>query len=195
MAWEWAPPLATAVVAVIGVAGTWLAGRTQARITLESVRINAIGSQQLAREERNQKRIETVYRDLDRNLSIVESQLRRLTSSVTSGPEQTLDDLPSDYLSPSVLEALNQDRLYRSSRVQLVMSRFEDQVAFLKGNFTTVYMLGPHLRDDSKLVGALESNVMMYAERALEAVNQVRNQMSAELRGDVDSDSASHPVV
>ena len=93
------------------------------------------------------------------------------------------------------LEALNQDRLYRSTQVQQTMSRFENQLALLQGNFTTVYMLGQHLRDDPKLAGALESNVMMYAERASEAIEQVRAQMSAELRGEADSDSAAHPAV
>ena len=193
MAWEWAPPLATVVVAATGVAGTWLAGRTQGRITLESVRINAKAGGQLAREERNQKRIETAYRDLDRNLSVVEGQLRRLTPSATSGPDQALDDLPTDFLVPSTLEALNQDRFYRSIQVQQVISQFEDHLALLKGHFTTVYALGPHLRDNPERAAAQESDIAEYAKRALNSISQVRAQMSAELRGEAGGESTAHP--
>src|SRR3954453_23316149 len=85
MAWEWAPPLATVVVGVAGVAGTWLAGRNQGVVALESARLGTESSRELAREERTQRRIESAYRDLDRNLSAVDSLLDQLVSGPVSG--------------------------------------------------------------------------------------------------------------
>jgi hypothetical protein len=92
-----------------------------------------------------------------------------------------------------MLEALNQDRFYRSIQVQQVISQFEDHLALLKGHFTTVYALGPHLRDDPERAAALGSDIAEYAKRALNSFSQVRAQMSAELRGEAGGESTTHP--
>src|SRR3954468_19803155 len=117
MAWEWAPPLATVVVGVAGVTGTWLAGRNQGQIALESARLGGESSRILAGEERHQRRIETSYQNLDRNLSVVHKLIGRLVSTKTSGPEVTIKEMPPDFLAPSVFDPLDLDRLYRSPLV------------------------------------------------------------------------------
>jgi hypothetical protein len=55
MAWEWVAPVATGLVGVAGIAGTYLNGRLQ---TNTSVR--------LAREERTQNRLERAYLEVQR---------------------------------------------------------------------------------------------------------------------------------
>ena len=184
MAWEWAPPLATVVVGVAGVTGTWLAGRNQGKIAIESAKIGTNSTQQLAREERNQRRIESAYRSLDENLSVVEALLGRLVPSATRGPTLAIDEIPRNFLKSSILAPLSADKLYHSPRVREIMEEFDSEFALLQGFLTTINLLGSHLRDDVERMQALESDIISRSEGALRAIAQVRFQMSAELRGE-----------
>jgi hypothetical protein len=108
---DWPSALVTVIVGVAGVTGTWLAGRSQGKAALDSARIAADSAQALAQDDRTQKRIETTYRDLDRNLSIIEALLRRLTPDASVGEWQDLETLSPDHLPPSTLEVLDQGSL------------------------------------------------------------------------------------
>jgi|tagenome__1003787_1003787.scaffolds.fasta_scaffold20853154_3 hypothetical protein len=184
MAWEWAPPLATVVVGVAGVTGTWLAGRNQGQIALESARLGGESSRILAGEERHQRRIETSYQNLDRNLSVVHKLIGRLVSTKTSGPEVTIKEMPPDFLAPSVFDPLDLDRLYRSPLVQQLMEQFDTEVALLRGHVTTITLIGAGALDDSGATQALQSDVTGRAQRILQLIENVRAQMSLELRGE-----------
>jgi hypothetical protein len=72
VAWEWVAPTGTAVVGVVGIAGTYFAARRQAETTLitsresnetalDVVRRQIDGSLQAERESRHHRRLEEVY--------------------------------------------------------------------------------------------------------------------------------------
>jgi hypothetical protein len=67
------------------------------------------------------------------------------------------------------------------------MTEFENQIALLKGDFSTVFAQAGE-RADPGLMTALEGNVSEHAATAGRVIRRVRAQMSAELRGETLGD-------
>jgi len=112
MAWEWVAPVATGLVGVAGIAGTYLNGRLQ---TNTSVR--------LAREERTQNRLERSYVEVQR---VVERYAQwadatmPIISAVEHDPHPPLPQSDGPMLEATAL------RLYWSSEVRGLVQAWTD---------------------------------------------------------------------
>ncbi|MEV4701914.1 hypothetical protein [Actinoplanes sp. NPDC049316] len=190
MAWEWAGPLATLAGGIAGMAGTWLVSRTQGKIAIEqgkisidTAKVTADTTLKLAREERHQKRIDSVYQQLGKSLSAVECHLCRLTYSETGGPEQSLDDLPDEYFPAPVVAALSRDTLYQSDALAPLVSELENDLRMLDGHFSAVHRLRRSLATDPELMNSLAGTIADRAAHAIDVIGRARKSMRDELRG------------
>jgi hypothetical protein len=162
MAWEWVAPVATSVLGVAGIAGTYLNGRRQTNVTV-----------QLAREERTQGRLERAYQEVQRVVDR-SAQWADATMPMVGGLGQDLYPPPPEN-DGQVLEA-SALRLYWSPEVRRLVQAWTDARNRLAGHVLAA-RISEKFRDGAWLTAPEFKQALRDAEDALLA------RMSHELLG------------
>jgi hypothetical protein len=134
MAWEWVAPIAGAVATVsVGVAGivaTYKAGSRQQNTALEVVRQQAEAQIAVAREERQQRRLEEAYLEMLAAITSIHYWVFTVYPALTNTLDQftmpPLPDLPDNARKEALWTA------YWSPRVEQLMEDWEAAVRRLQ---------------------------------------------------------------
>jgi hypothetical protein len=191
VAWEWVAPVAGAVTGVaVGLAGiiaTYKAGNRQQATALAVVRQQSDAQVAVAREERQQRRLEEAYLEMLAALTGIHYWLFTVYPMITQTPEQfTMPPLPE------LTDSARKEALwtaYWSARVEQLMKDWEAAVRKLQGT-------GIHIaiglsaeqkgRESGIDVPALLLELEEQKREVIDADKRVREQVRLELLGHHD---------
>jgi len=191
VAWEWVAPVAGAVTGVaVGLAGiiaTYKAGNRQQATALAVVRQQSDAQVAVAREERQQRRLEEAYLEMLAALTSIHYWVFTVYPMITQMPDQftmpPLPELPDSARKEALWTA------YWSARVEQLMKDWEAAVRKLRGT-------GIHIaiglsaeqkgRESSIDVPALLLELEEQKREVIDADKRVREQVRLELLGKHD---------
>ncbi|MCR3740247.1 hypothetical protein BS35_002802 [Actinomadura glauciflava] len=130
VAWEWVSPVATSVggfgIGLAGIVATYKAGNRQQETALAVAKQQADNQLAVAREERQQRRLETAYTDLLVMLSHVNEWLLRVYPMMTATKEEfTMPSMPEI---PNRIEAEAALTAYWSPAIRRLMDDWREAV-------------------------------------------------------------------
>jgi hypothetical protein len=130
MAWEWVAPVAGAVVGVAGIIATYMSGSRQQQTALAVTQQQIDAQAAVAREERQQRRLEEPYLELLSALTRIHYWVFTVYPPITSKPEDytmpPLPELPDSVQKEALWTA------YWSPRVEQLMKEWESTVRHLQ---------------------------------------------------------------
>lgn len=190
MAWEWVAPVtgsvATVAVGVAGIVATYKAGSRQQETALLVAQQQADAQVAVAREERQQRRLEEAYLEMLAALRLVHYWVFTVYPVITSGDKFTMPPLPEleDHKRKEALWSA-----YWSPKVERLMGEWETAVRELQQLGATIGIARSTEASGQQTGIDLTAAFLELPgrkQKVIEADRQVREQVRLELRGESD---------
>jgi hypothetical protein len=179
MAWEWWGPTCTAAVGVVGIVAATYQGSRQSRTTVQVAKQQVDGQVQIAQEERRQRRIETAYEKLQAVLIELDDYTEAVIGETMEGNPPDDADAPDAFTHR--LAGGGTLALYWSPRVRQLVDHAQHEIRELNKALLLYHIYANEDGHSDQDIQRELDDLWPRAQLAREAIEAVRDQMSAEL--------------
>jgi hypothetical protein len=195
MASDWVAPVSTSAVGIVGIIFTYRNGRRQQETALAVAQQQADAQVAVAREERQQRRLETAYMELLQVLSHTYEWVKAVYPMLTATREEyTMPPMPE---LPGGLKADALITAYWSPRIQQLMTEWDEAVVevFNLGAALGIALRSEHRGDESGRDSTEYAEKLPAAREAVwKAGERIREQVRLELLGQHDGQAERESI-